>query len=711
MLQCRVNFNQNSPKAQKNKEIKKPNEQKIKNKKTKNQNKTQKRKAAKNMKFTDAQKKIYQKNLKAIKGGSLERDFKRITKPKEFALHFGGDSLDINIECLKDGRFIYQNALAELTDKVALYQNKYILYPYLYFYGFGNGLLYKVLLQNEQLKCLVVFEENAELLWLAFHLIDFSKEIRDIRLIIYTESIENANLFLNVFFNNTKVGNYAKTYFLEPHSFYYEDKFSDEIIKTNKVIVDLIYQRTITHGNASPDALEGIQNRAQNFAAQITHICAKDFARKHFCPGETAICVATGPSLTKQLPLLKAVQEKVAIFSADSAYPILMQNDIIPDYVFMMERSDFTAEFFKHDFKGRDKNTIFLVADMVHPNAIKYLEKFKRQYMVFSKHLANTYIQLRHYPKLKGFCVSQNALETAPYLLYENVLLIGQDLAYADNGASHAKNYQNDEFYESDLNRGLEIEAYGGKGMVRTNVYWKMFKTEIEIQIKNIQIFLKKLKIYNCTEGGARIENTIEMPFKKACDKFLKDARKKHFELPKALPKIKQKELLLSVYARTKKQILKSEEFAQKNADRLEALKHTFEVLNSVNSTSFETNKPYFEECDRIITEIKNELEDKQNAIYVYEVLEPTLFQFEQSMSALFVYNPQSEAEKNEKMFIWIVKHFEWLEQIVAWCREQKIALEKSLAPLQKAIKKAGKDAEKKMKMIDEKDRWCFMFL
>lgn len=664
------------------------------------------------MKFTEAQKKIYQKNLKAIKGGSLERDFKRITKPKEFALHFGADSLDINIECLKDGRFIYQNALAELTDKVALYQNKYILYPYLYFYGFGNGLLYKVLLQNEQLKHLVVFEENAELLWLAFHLIDFSKEIRDTRLIIYTESIENANLFLDSFFGDTRVGNYAKTYFLEPHSFYYEDKFSDKIIKTNQAIILAISQTTIIHGNSSPDALEGLQNRAQNFAAQITHIYGESFLQERLCPGETAICVATGPSLTKQLPLLKAVQEKVAIFSADSAYPILMQNDIIPDYVFMLERTDFTAEFFKHDFKGRDKNTLFLVADVVHPNAIKYLEKFKRQYMVFHKAIVNTYINFRtkQFLFVNGYCVSQNAIQVATNLLYKNIVLIGQDLAYADNGASHAKSYQNDEFYESKYNKGLEIPAYGGKGMVRTNAYWKLFKDNMKIQI---EIHKKDFdfEIYNCTEGGARIENTIEMPFKKACDKFLKDARKKHFELPKALPKIKQKELLLSVYARTKKQILKSEEFAQKNADRLEALKHTFEVLNSVNSTSFETNKPYFEECDKIITQIKEELEDGKNAIYIHEVLEPTLFQFEQSMSALFVYNPQSEAEKNEKMFIWIMKHFEWLEQIVAWCREQKIALEKSLAPLQKAIKKAGKDAEKKMKMIDEKDRGCFMFL
>ena len=129
------------------------------------------------MNFSDSQKKIFKKNLAAIKGSELEKKFKLIKKPKEFALHFGADSLDINLQSLKNKEFIYENPLQELTDKVALYQNKYILYPMLFFYGFGNGLLYKVLLQNEQLKFLIVFEESAELLWLVFHLVDFHKEL------------------------------------------------------------------------------------------------------------------------------------------------------------------------------------------------------------------------------------------------------------------------------------------------------------------------------------------------------------------------------------------------------------------------------------------------------------------------------------------------------------------------------------------------------
>ena len=67
----------------------------------------------------------------------------------------------------------------------------------LFFYGFGNGLLYKVLLQNEQLKFLIVFEESVELLWLVLHLVDFHKELKDERLLIVKkDSMDFFELFL-----------------------------------------------------------------------------------------------------------------------------------------------------------------------------------------------------------------------------------------------------------------------------------------------------------------------------------------------------------------------------------------------------------------------------------------------------------------------------------------------------------------------------------
>ena len=646
-------------------------------------------------KFSDLQKEIYKKNLKAIKGGAIAKAFGAIKKPKDFAPHFGSDSLDINIQNLKDKSFIYENALAELTSKVALYQNKYILYPFLFFYGFGNGLLYKVLLQNEHLKLIVIFEESAELLWLAFHLVDLSKELEAQRLLIVMD-FDKDKTFFRALFKSNAIGNYAKTYFLEPHSLYYE-RFADKMIETNKAITHIILETRVEHGNAPLDALQGITQKVLNYPAQITAPNIAELLRKRACPGKTAVCVATGPSLSKQLPLLKELQDKVAIFCADSAYPILMQNDIVPDYVFMLERTDFTAEFFNHDFKGKDKNTLFLLCDVVHPLAFEYLEKYNRKYAIFWREGI-------------GMSVSSYIIMSAGYLKYTQILLIGQDLAYGKDGASHAKNYQHSEFYESDGKfnyKRLEVEAYGGGGFVETHAIWLLFKTQIE---GNITLF-KKATVYNCTEGGARIKGTVEMPFSKACEKFLKNEQKKAFKPLEAPPKKKQVHNFLRMYARMKKWIIKTEDIAKEYADTFEAMKHTFDVAQGLNQPSFEANKPYFEECERLINEVKEGLEDDEKYQYVNEMLNPTLYQFEQNIADLYVYNPQNEAEKNQKMFAWIAKHIDWLGQLIISLEAQRNALASSLTPLQNAIKKAGKDIEAKMQMIDAKPREALMFL
>ena len=80
------------------------------------------------------------------------------------------------------------------------------------------------------------------------------------------------------------------------------------------------------------------------------------------------------------------------------------------------------------------------------------------------------------------------------------------------------------------------------------------------------------------------------------------------------------------------------------------------------------------------------------------------------AMSHIYTYNPQNEQEKNAKMFVWIEKHLEWLKQLIIQISNQKTILENSLNPLQDALKKAGKDIEAKMKMIDTKDKKCLMF-
>ncbi|MBX1529715.1 motility associated factor glycosyltransferase family protein, partial [Campylobacter jejuni] len=121
-------------------------------------------------------------------------------------------------------------------------------------------------------------------------------------------------------------------------------------------------------------------------------------------------------------------------FCADSSYPILAKHGIKPDYVLSLERIPLTSEFFNNDFGEFDKDIVFVCAGVVHPKTIEYLKN--KTFIITQKILAFPY-----YINLKNFCyaaigfsVAHMAYEFATHLNYKNIIFIGQDLAYAEDG-------------------------------------------------------------------------------------------------------------------------------------------------------------------------------------------------------------------------------------------------------------------------------------
>ncbi|EPW5985598.1 motility associated factor glycosyltransferase family protein, partial [Campylobacter coli] len=329
---------------------------------------------------------------------------------------------------------------------------------------------------------------------------------------------------------------------------------------------------------------------------------------------DTAIIVSTGPSLTKQLPLLKKYASKATIFCADSSYPILAKHGIKPDYVCMLERTEITAEFFNHDFGEFDKDIVFVCAGVVHPKTIEYLKN--KTFIITQKVLAFPY-----YINLKNFCyaavgfsVAHTLSYLATYLSHKNIIFIGQDLAYAENGNSHPDDYQNSANYESQMYEHILTIAYGGNGKVETHSIWLLFKNWFENEmIPNT----RKMGIttYNCTEGGARIEGTIEKPFLWACENLLDKDLNKPFEKLEPLSLNKQNEFLLKAYYKVYQSIKHCRDFSK-------ILSNDFEKIQSVY-LSLNEKEEYLNLAIKKIDEFKNKLEDIKQMQDLYEILQP----------------------------------------------------------------------------------------
>ncbi|EAI5738935.1 motility associated factor glycosyltransferase family protein [Campylobacter jejuni] len=640
------------------------------------------------MTFTPTQKELFNKNIEALSNILLKESLKEI-KSSKFELILGKDNLDINLKdtSIKNNgggyneNLLYQDPIKELQTMLNTYNDKYLLYPVLYFYGFGNGILFKALLQNKNHQHIVVFEKDIEIIWVIFHILDFSSELQSARLMIlntnkpeiqdYTELCSSKPFF-----------QFSRIYFLELMSHYYE-RFHEDILGLNKKLAENFKNSIVSYGNDPLDALQGIEQFVYNLPQMITHPSYKELLSKRKGISDTAIIVSTGPSLTKQLPLLKKYASKATIFCADSSYPILAKHNIKPDYVLSLERIPLTSEFFNNDFGEFDKDIVFVCAGVVHPKTIEYLKN--KTFIITQKILAFPY-----YINLKNFCyaaigfsVAHMAYEFATHLNYKNIIFIGQDLAYAEDGFSHTKDYSNLDKHEGHFQRDkgkFQCLAYGGNGKAESSEVWTMFRFFLQDTISRNIISTT----YNCTEGGARIEGTIEKPFLWACENLLDKDLNKPFEKLEPLSLNKQNEFLLKAYYKVYQSIKHCRDFSK-------ILSNDFENIQSIYLSLNEKEEDINLAIEKI-DEFKNKLEDIKQMQDLYEILSTLLIQFELNLARIYVLNPKTKEDAFNKSILWIKEHLEFMELVYGHIKAQENALIKNILPLEEKLKERKLD-------------------
>ncbi|MEF3261036.1 6-hydroxymethylpterin diphosphokinase MptE-like protein, partial [Campylobacter jejuni] len=356
--------------------------------------------------------------------------------------------------------------------------------------------------------------------------------------------------------------------------------------------------------------------------------------------------------------------------------------------VLSLERIPLTSEFFNNDFGEFDKDILFVLKSYVHPHTTKYLQKNNRNFM-----LVSTYASFIQYLKLDYFgyfnmgkSVANMSYLLTEYLNYKNIILIGQDLAYAKDGFSHTKDYKNLDKHEGHFQRDkgkFQCLAYGGNGKVESSEIWTMFRLIFENDINYFQKFFN-ITTYNCTEGGARIEGTIEKPFLWACENLLDKDLNKPFEKLEPLSLNKQNEFLLKAYYKVYQSIKHCRDFSKILSNDFEKIQNIYLNLNKKeNDLNLAIRK---------IDEFKNKLEDIKQMQDLYEILSPLLTQFELNLARIYVLNPKTKEDAFNKSILWIKEHLEFMELVYGHIKAQENALIKNILPLEEKLKERKLD-------------------
>ena len=616
----------------------------------------------------DANKKtVFEKNLLAVAiySAPLAKKLLEINTNERFNLYTGKDPIDINIIAADGSRYMYENPVSDVEKQLESFEKAYSGYKALFIYGLGNGVLLKGILGNLAHSTTVVFEPEIEIIYIVLHLIDFSAEITGSRLVIFqTDVMEFIHYYTIVRLKD--VLSCARLYSLFVSSPFYERYTSDmSLINENMTKAFMQYLRIA--GNNGADSMIGVNHTTLHIPDMLEAIPLSHIKKQRSKKTKTAIIVSTGPSLDKQLELLKKAQSHATIISVDASYSILKAHGIKPDYATTMERCPETSEFFNSPVSAFDDEIIFCATTLTHPNTVKYLKGRNSSYI------------FRPLPYEFGFddedfgylCAGPSAahfaFDLAAYLEHEKIIFIGQDLAYGKGRSTHATGHIATEAAELDKLADTEYApAYGGDGMVETMMTWNLFRQYFEADIVKIKSLYKNLQIYNCTEGGARIAGTTEVPFKEILENEVLTEIKPYFSLPKKLND-RQKEAKYKKYSKHVKSALKYGEKLQKKCEKLFLkLAKQIELAKKLKAQG-KNDKINYEKLKDLALEIddfKLGLDDKIFESTYFAVLNSYIINQELELTAILARPSDTDEERKEKLFLWVSVHGTWLFNI-----------------------------------------------
>lgn len=400
--------------------------------------------------------------------------------------------------------------------------------PVVVFMGLGLGYhldrYFKVLGEKMGTRQIVVFEKDIELFRLALLVGDFRQVIaqanihffvgespEEIYVRLKTEILSNKDTLIAL--KSLKVIPLPANILLERE--YYQ--------KVSVILRNTARQIMVLTGNDSLDSFVGLENILKN----VRHIYSNpgiDTLYGKFA-GRPGVLVAAGPSLNKNMHLLEGLQEKALIISCDASFIPIMKKGIQPHLVTSLERTPGVDLFYSgvESFNG----IYFVALPILMPETIDAFEG--KKFVAYRGYSHFNWLEAEKGVLNVGISVANLAFKILVELGCDPIILIGQDLAYAEDGDTHVKGdifgSRNEEIRKRPV---IELEGNDGKP-VKSEKAWEIMKYTYEEDIAAY-----KGTCINATEGGAKILGTEVMPFKDAIEKYCTEVFKSNSILDEA---------------------------------------------------------------------------------------------------------------------------------------------------------------------------------
>jgi hypothetical protein len=261
--------------------------------------------------------------------------------------------------------------------------------------------------------------------------------------------------------------------------------------------------------------------------------------------GKVAVVCAAGPSLDKQLPILREHRDRVLLIAIGQTLKALRGAGITPDLVHILESQDVAHQLTE---SGATEELCVALSPDCHPSVYDVPTRACFTATVNSSPFAHWIAAVTGDKSIRigGGTVAQGAVGLASMLGVKSIVLIGQDLAFTD-GRAYAKgsaydfvgvaigddgkmsmtNMKQKAVLDPTLDLDTTPDEYKMGDVVWVDGWnegerlptWRVYASFIE-QYRDIGVMLNRLDIglINCTEGGARIPGVPHRPFREVLE-------------------------------------------------------------------------------------------------------------------------------------------------------------------------------------------------
>lgn len=470
--------------------------------------------------------------LKSLKNYSQTFELTK-TQKDEYNLRVNGVDIHSNTGAIDEAKKIVED-FKNLKEENALFV----------IFGIGLGYLFDETVQNVK-GSVILFEPNLEILKCTLEIVDMTEILHKKKVRICCD-IEDLKRGIDEFSDKlTKIS----VSFLTSYYNVYSNK-----IKEVAQIVEYHHGENAALDNTIRKLGRlSTKNTLLNLANLFDTFFIKEF--KNMFKNVPALIVTAGPSLAKNIEIIKNNQNKFVIFCAGPALKLLLENGINPDFAVIVETKNTVGQIEDLDLS---KTNLIIEPDTSHYIFnIKTKNKivFCSQYNFLNDWFANAVKidnQDLHYHGTVSYC----ALSSADLMGCNPIVLVGQDLAYTD-GKCYAKgsayenlecklNEEKGEFeitipdsgkenyykalfgreraaieiapkaaenYVEFLNKNLyTVAGQNGEKLPTQTAYAIFIKHFEEFAAQNFKLFGKRNKLINSSTGGAQINGFENIP-------------------------------------------------------------------------------------------------------------------------------------------------------------------------------------------------------